>query len=869
MRILISILALLVPRTERPRWREEWRAELQHGNRRMILGALPDAWAMRTVGRVPPEGESYRSRPFHALDQDVRYALRTFATGKSFTLAVIGSLAIGIAATTTAFAVVNARFFRPYVAVAAQEELVRVTIGPPQRVYFGTSWNDFELLRNGLTAIDSLSGAYETMFAVASGGGEEPRTIPGLVVTGNYFDVLGVRPSLGRFFQPDENAAPWARPAVVVSHRYWQRHLAGDPAVLQRTLSVNGAVLPIIGVTPEGFDGLWTAGEMWITFALSDLVFRDDGGQPIQARAAEPFFMDLVGRLKPSATIEQGRAQAAALVQPLTEARDRGTKTLVVRVDPLRMDDPVTYGLSSLSYMAVPLIVLLIACVNAANLLLARATRRSQDWLVRLALGASRWRLVRQLLVESLLLAVGGAALGLVLCFWTLGFVDRQARGDVVIDTTVVLFVLAAAFATSLLFGLGPALSVTCAAVSRAPEAGRFMRGPFGSRTRAALVMVQAALCLGLLATGAQFTKTLRTLTDDGLPDPGQYLRVSLDLDQLRYGPPEAEAFYRQLLERVEALPAVRSAALADKDVLSGMVGLSPVRVRVPGAGSDPLRGVVTMYAAGKFFDTIGLPILQGRQFSPVERRGPPQTVIVNQPFADDVFGGNALGRVVRLTAGSDTAAAVDAMIVGVVAAPPVRRTDILPMVFYPAPLTPQPALDLLVRFDGNSAGVTAAVRTIVSAMDDRIPLQRVATGAEMRRARNEQRYTLAQTVSILGVLALVLAAAGLYGVVSYMVTLRQKEIGIRMALGAAGGSVLRLIVRQSIVPVLAGCALGAVGAVIVGALIRSRLYGVSPMDPVAFGGAALLLLLTMLVASLIPARHASRVDPITVLRQE
>ena len=396
------------------------------------------------------------------------------------------------------------------------------------------------------------------------------------------------------------------------------------------------------------------------------------------------------------------------------------------------------------------------------------------------------------------------------------------------------------------------------------------MRGPFGSRTRAALVVLQAALCLGLLATGAQFTNTLRTITDEGLPEPSQFLRASIDLDRLRYRPAEAEAFFAQLLERVDALPAVRAAGLANRDVLRGLLGSSPVRVWIHGRETDPRWLVVTTYAAGRYFETMGLGVVQGRGFTADEQHGAARAVVVNRPFADEVFGGEALGRVLQIGVqhGKDVTAH-DVMIVGVVPAPSARRTDSLPMVYYPTPLQPEPALDLLVRFDGEPTAVAAAIRTVVSALDSRVPVDRIATGAELRRSRNVTEYTLAQTVSLLGILALALAAAGLYGVVSYMVTQRQKEIGIRMALGAASASVLRLVLRQSVVPVLAGCALGAAGAVIVANLIRSRLYGVSPLDPIAFTGATLLLLVVMVVAALAPARRASRVDPVEVLRRE
>ena len=812
-------------------------------------------------------------RLLHGIGQDVRYVLRGFATGRSFTSAVAGSLAIGIAATTTAFALVNGVLFRPFPEIRAQEELVRITLGPRQRVWIRTTWEDYEILKRSVTALDDLSVAHDAMFAVAAAPGGEPQVTGGLVVSGNYFDVLGVQPAVGRFFVPDEDAVPWARPAVVVSHRYWQRQLSGDPAVLHRTLAVNGVDLPIVGIAPEGFVGAYTRADvqLWVTFALSDLVFRDTKGDPIPARSAPPFSTTLVGRLKSSATIQQAQAQGAGLAPVLASLRDRGLKELFVRVEPLRIVDPVTYAPRALALMAVPLIVLAIACVNAANLLLARATRRRGDWVVRLALGASRWRLVRQLLVESLLLALAGGAVGLVLTVWTRGFVQNQVLGEVVIDTNVLLFVVAAAVATALAFGLGPALSVTRAAVSRAPQAGR--RGAFGSRTRSVLVAVQAALCLALLATGAQFTATVRALSDDGLPEPAQFLSVSLDLDPLRYGPSHAEAFYAQLLHRVRELPRVRAAALTDRTasyLLGGFVANWGPKVAIPGGAEVPWK-TVTTYATAGIFETVGLPVLQGRTFSAEEHRRPTRTVVVNEVFAQSVLGGEALGRVVTLTESTEGGdpAIVEAMVVGVVAAPSKRPMFSLPMVYYPAPLTREPALDLFVRFEGAADAIAAGVRTIVSAQDARIPVGQITTGEELRRRRNRLDYTQAQTLSILGVVALILAAAGLYGVASYMVILRQKEIGIRMALGAEGGSVLRLVIRQSMVPVLAGCVLGAAGAVIVGSLVRSRLYGVSPMDPAAFGGAALLLIVTMIVASLAPARRASRVDPIEVLRAE
>lgn len=868
MRLLLRLMSMLVPRGERARWREEWLAEVRHGGWRMLSGAMPDVMTLRTLG---PSGL------FHALDQDIRYAFRAFFAGRSFTLAVVGSLAIGIGATTAAFTMVNAALFRPFPEVQAQEELVQVKITPRQRVWFQTSWTDYEILRSGISALQSLSIAHTTMFAVAPGGGAEPRYVAGMVVSADYFDVLGVRPVVGRFFAADDDAEPWKQPGVVVSHRFWQLHLSGDRNVLGRSVNVNGTDLPVIGVAPERFSGVFTAGDtqVWITFGLSDLVLRDAQGRPVHARAAKAFSTTLVGRLKPGMTIEQAQAQAAPLSAPLFELDTRGEKQIFVRVEPVRVADPSRYWVHAVALMVLPLIVLAIACVNAANLLLARATRRSQDWLVRLSLGATRWRLIRQMLVESLVLALSGAALGLTFANWMARYIQNLTPArEILVDANVVLFVVGTAVGTTLVFGLGPALSVTRSAISGARERGRYLRGAFGSRTRSALVVLQAALCLGLLATGAQFTKTLQSLWEEGLPEAGQFLAVSLDVDKLRYDATRADGFYRDLLARIEELPQVQAAALTGRRasyLLGGFVESWGVSVLIGGQPDHPRDPSLTTYATAGFFEAMGLEIVQGRSFTPDEHRGQPRAVVVNDVFAKKL-GGEPLGKLVELRADGPegTSVRTDAMVVGIVAATSPRPLfSRLPHLLYPAPMRHEPARDLLVRFDGDAAGMAAAVRAIVSGLDQRLPIGDMATGEQLRRRRHTQDYTVARTVSILGILALVLAAAGLYGVVSYAVTLRQKEIGIRMALGAASPRVLGLVLRQSLVPVLLGTLLGAAGATVIGSLVRSRLYGVSPMDPVAFTAAALLLLVTMTIASLAPARRAARVDPIQVLRTE
>ena len=291
--LLLSLISWLVPVAIRARWCEEWRAELRHGGWRMLPGALPDALALRRIDRENRHRmRGKRAGLWHAVDQDVRYAVRSSVSAPGFTLAVVGSLAIGIGATTAAFTSVNAVLFRPFPKIHGQEKLVTVRIAPWKRVWFPTSWNDYEVLRDGMPALAELSIAHDTTFAVARSGAQEPQQALGLVVSGNYFDVLGVRPARGRFFRPEEDGTPRQQPALVISHRYWQRQMAGDSAVLQRTLIVNGTDLPIIGVAPEGFGGVLASGDpqLWITFALSDLVFRDATGRPVHARGSRSVF---------------------------------------------------------------------------------------------------------------------------------------------------------------------------------------------------------------------------------------------------------------------------------------------------------------------------------------------------------------------------------------------------------------------------------------------------------------------------------------------------------------------------------------------------------------------------------------------------
>ncbi len=543
------------------------------------------------------------------------------------------------------------------------------------------------------------------------------------------------------------------------------------------------------------------------------------------------------------------------------------------RIFPIRRGlGPRTTPMELAAVMAVPMIVLAIACVNAANLMLARASRRALEWRLRLALGSSRWRIVRQILAESLLISLVASAAGLVLTYWSLGLQQGILSVALEIDWRVLTFTVATAAVTALAFGIGPAIATTRAAAVRAPSAASEGTGTGQRRVRMGLVGLQAALSLGLLAAGTQLMTALtERANDDGLADPERLLVASFDVSKLRYTDAQTREFYARLMADARTLPGVTATAVASGDFWRPTPWTWALQTWLPGDPPATPTGKYGVYTAGDLFAILENPMREGRAFVPGDHTGRPQAVIVNEVFAQRFLEGRALGRTVRIASGGTKyEQGHDVSIVGVASSPAGRRGDRrLPLVYYPVPLEDQSSLKLLLRLNGSPAAAADGLRDLVRRIDDRLPIATLTTGTQMRGEWGGEKRWLAIATAVLGVAALVLASAGLFSVVAYVVALRRREIGIRMTLGANGSTVVGMILRQALIPTAVGCLAGAGAAAVAAQIIRSKLFGASAFDPVAFAGTAAVMIAVMALASIIPASRAARVDPMTVLRQE
>ena len=538
-----------------------------------------------------------------------------------------------------------------------------------------------------------------------------------------------------------------------------------------------------------------------------------------------------------------------------------------------RLDEVDAVGIAAI-ILSVPFLVLVIGCVNAANLLLVRASRRSREVALRLALGASRLRLVRQLVIESLVLAIGAALLALPLAWSGLQLLAAFMI-PMPLDGTVVAGALVTAFLTALGFGLVPAFQATgqhpSAALGTSPAGSGGTRSQ--SRGRRALVAGQVALSLGLLATGFQLTSALESLAEPPGTDPDRLLLASFDLAQLRFSSAESDAFYAALLDGASRLPGVEAAGLSSRDLarswtfdLANAVAVDP--------GNGPVGGIsASGSAGGDYFKVVGLDLLQGREFVAADRREIPGVAIVTKRLASQLFDGAALGRSLHVSTGFRDAPEADLQIVGVVESPVGLSGEEVPAIFFPSPF-PSPiqhgtALTLHIRSEGPAAALAPAIRRLVAQLDPQVPILKIATLDQTIRADILLQRMLARAAALLGIVALLLASIGLYGVTSYSVATRAREIAVRMALGARTDQVVAMVLRQALAVAMIGSVLGGLAAIVAGLLIQAEVFGVAGIDVATLSGSAALLAVAMLLASILPARRAARLDPYAVLREE
>ena len=808
--------------------------------------------------------------------QDIRYGLRMIGKAPAFTVLAMLALAIGICGNTTIFSVINGLIFRPLTGVKDPARLVGLyTADRSGGLYGSSSYPDYVDFRDQTDVFESLAASQPATLSFSDES--EARRLRGFTVTGNYFEVLGVSAQLGRTLQASDDQPSDSQP-VVISDALWRARFSGDPAVVGQTLRLNNTPYTIAGVASASFRGLRVgpAPEFWLPMRTVPHVAgsgRADRG------------LEVVGRLKPGATVAQAQTQLTTIAARLAEAYPKSNRGTLERPNDPKPVTIVTesrlrpsaqtglWRLSSLLFVVVGL-VLLIACANVANLLLARASVRRREIAVRLALGASRRGLVRQLLTESMLLALLGGAAGLILTQWTAGALPRffppEDLGgvDFSIDWRVLVFTLGVALITGVLFGLVPALQATRLNLipSLKDEAGSSGQRLRRLALRDVLVISQLAVSLVLLICAVLSVRSLRHAVHS---DPGfavnSLLEASLETRGANLTQQQSQLFYEQTVERVSSLPGVQSATLVAFVPLSG----GGYRRTVDAEGYQPQAKedteLNTNIIGPNYFNTMGIPIVGGRDFNAQDRQGSPPVVMVNEVFARRYFGGNAVGRRLRFGSG------VFREIVGVVRTAKYRhlREEPLPFIYTPLAQEPQSGMTLMVRSASDPAALVAAVRNEIGAINRDVPLFSVQTMRERIASQLAADRVIAVLLSVFGGSALLLAAIGIYGVVGYAVAQRTREIGIRIALGADRHDILKLIVGQGMVLVVIGAGIGLALALGATQLLKSLLFGVSATDPLTFVSVVLVLVGVAVLACYLPARRAMKVDPLVALRYE
>jgi predicted permease len=814
--------------------------------------------------------------------QDIRYAVRQLVKSPGFTLTAVVTLALGIGANTVVFSLVNALLLRP-LPVERPGELVRVYTsewsehGVSDRRY-GTSsypdYLDFRARARGLAGVV----AYGPASAVMQSGGATTSTVSGQLVSGNYFSVLGVRPALGRFFLPDEDAKPMASPVVVLGDRLWRQRFGADSGVVGSTVSINGRPFTVIGVAPARFASadFERTGNFFVAMAMQRAVVPEE--DLLRTRGTR--WLDMMARLAPGTTREQAEASLNAVMRALAEEHPAENRDRVLTVTAGRTmvgageDRRAVLGLAA-AVLAVSGIVLLIASMNVANLLLARAVRRRREIAIRLSLGASRRRIVRQLLTESVLLALSGALPAVLATLWATDLVAALPLPvglDPSPDLRVLAFAVLVAVGTGIVFGLAPALHATRPDVLPGLKDGGDRGTAARTRLRDALVIGQLALSLLLLAVGGLLVRSLRAQqrVDPGF-DVARVLVVPLRLQTYGYTGDRLPEMKARILARVRALPGVEAAAMGGTIPLAG--GRSRTQVTIPGYTPGPREDMElwTAEVGGDFFRLLGIPVVRGRELAAGEQSARP-VVLVNEAMAWRYWRGrDPVGTRVRTGSGEAEVVGIvkDARYYAVSEAP-------VPMLFVQRPLA---GYALFVRAAAppraasgavaDAAALAPAVRAALRELDPSLALDRAATMPDVLRDQLEPARAGASALAAFGLLALLLAAVGLYGVMAFQVAQRTREIGVRMALGARHGDVARLIVGETMRVTAIGAAVGVALAVLAGFAMRAALYGVSPADPIILGAVVLALAVTALLASALPARRAARVDPVEALRAE
>jgi predicted permease len=801
--------------------------------------------------------------------QDLRYGARMLVKNPGFTLVAVITLALGIGANTAIFSVVNGVLLKP-LPYREPERLIRVFERSRTQPRFPVARGNFRDYREQNTTLDGL--ALYTRRDVELSQDDKPERLAALGVTAGFFNLLGVRPLLGREFGLEDEATNNSS-VVILSHALWQRRFNGDSGIVGRTVTLSGRPFTVVGVMPPGVQHV---GGDYRSMPHGETV--DLWGPlevPPQAERGA-HFCNAIGRLKPGVSLDQATADLNAIAGRLAEQFPNSNQGWRIAIQPLREEIAGRARTTLLALFGAVFFVLLIACVNVANLLLARATAREREIAVRSAVGAGRRRIVRQLLTESLLLATVGGAAGILLAQWAidalraLGPEQLPRLQAVSIDGRILLFTLGVTLLTGVLFGLAPALQAGQFNLNALLKEGGRGGGGQRRRLRDALVITEVALALALLAGAGLLIRSFWKLqqTDPGF-NAERVLTASLTLPGARYGDaPKVAAFQQRLLERLAALPGAQSAGLTSDLPWTGYD--ENAGFAIEGKTFPPNDGPSARYhfVSPDYFRTIGAPLIAGRFFNADDRLDTQPVTLINRAMAERYWPGeSAVGR--RFTFSSQPKEKDWFTVVGVVGDVKdfPHSPAAAPAFYWPTMQQTPRQFILAVRSSADPLNLTEALRGEVRALDKDLPLAEVKTLETIAAAAVAGRRFTLWLVGFFALTATALAAIGIYSVLSYLAAQRTHEIGLRMALGAQLGDVLKLVIMQGMTPVLWGLASGIVAAFVLTRLIKGLLFEVSATDPLAFTTAAALLASVALLACYIPARRATKVDPMVALK--
>jgi putative ABC transport system permease protein len=848
---------------------------------------------------VPPLADPpLKGDRMHALRHDVRYAIRALLRTPGFTFIAVLTLALGIGGSTAIFALVQGLLLKPLPFKDPGELMMVHTTVPESLVARGIprempwAYPKYEQLFKPQQQSFQDSALFRGVDWNLTSNGSDPERLRGEMIDSRYLSVLGLAPQLGRGILPEEDRTPGTTPVVLLSHALWQRRFGGDTGLIGRAVGLNGIPHSVVGILPAGFRGLTGEAQVFVPIMSSS---HPNLERMLKDPWAASFLV--IARRKPGVSIDRalsevstiGARQDAAFPPPAFAGVKGGFGAIAIPLEDSRTDPLMRRAVFVL--LGAVGAVLLIGCVNLANLMLTRALTRQREVAVRLAIGASRGRVVRQFLTESVIVAAAGACAGLLvaagamkLAVWLLPemnivlprgsfVVTRIGIGMIGLDLTTVLFALALAFVTALMFGLMPAWQASRADVAqtlKAGGAGSVGRGRGAARLGSALIVAETAMALVLLVAAGLMLTSVRNLQSTRLGFQPDGLTLSwVTLPAKRYDPPRTLQFVTRLLDDLRAQPGIEMAAFGSCAPVSGScnrtLGIRPDREVALGAA--PVVGVLP--ATPEYFQTLGIPLIKGRTFTDRDREGQPKVAVINETAARKLWPGEEpIGKRIRLTDVTDNTGAEVVGVVADVRYHPVEAA-ITPDVYLSYAQLPLPDGYMFIRTRGDVAATTAAIRSVLRKLDAELPIVNVKTmGNRFGEATWRTRLS-ADLLALFAGLALLLAAIGLYGVMAQIVEQRTREIGVRMALGADRANIFRLVIGRALIIGIVGIAVGAGIAMWSLRFLDKLLYQVKSDDPLTIALLAIVLMAVTLLASYVPARRATRVDPLTSLRAE